>query len=304
MNKLFFVFLFCSVGVTDTKAQALMTVADVYNFNIGDIFVTQSGGVDTPPNYTRKTITNKYYDPTGDTLYYVYDQNSYQLCYPPPCTGLTTSYVDLVVSYTNLDDTLGAGLGVPPTSPCIDTAGFTGTWLYGNYYDTLYCNTLKTSILQMQGMPDLFDSCWYYFEPIWNLYAYGKGLGEIEHRYFDCTTDPDCGWRTFLVYYNKGIDSCGTMPQMADVNIGLLEFNTNNRISIYPNPGNDVLNLEYPVRSNPVQVQISDGLGKVVLQKQLTSSLGQFSVGHLAPGIHSIRVTDQHNVRTTKWIKQ
>src|SRR6185436_5808338 len=103
-------------------SQSLMTVREVYDYNIGDIFIGRWGsGVQYPPVISKTIITGKYYSSQLDTVFYVSDSYSFQ--WP----NLNDTVYNNLVYYTHLDDTVGTGLGakIHYWNPnCIDTVGY------------------------------------------------------------------------------------------------------------------------------------------------------------------------------------
>lgn len=293
MKKIYFFFFFCSIFVAEIKAQSLMTVAEIYDYNVGDIFVTRWGGYYAPPNHIKNTITNKYYNLAGDTLFYIFDQNTYQGCYPPPCTGYTSSSTNNIVSYSNLNDTIGKGLGVRPTSPCIDTNGYTGTWLDTTLYEPFYCNKLTTEINYIVGMPILFDTCWTYFEATWGYYYYSKGLGETRYYNDQCAFGGSfCQMGYYLEYYKKGNDSCGIMPLMSDY-VGITVYDINNKSSIYPNPFTSQTTISFSEEQKNTTIKITDVIGKEIMKLNFTGRQLTIDRAAMKSGIYFVQITDE-----------
>ena len=85
-----------------------MTVGQIYNYDIGDVYIRTVGGIYTPPTITTTTITNKYFSTFLDSVFYISNTTAYT---SPACStcvaNYDTSYND--TSYvTNLNDTVGA----------------------------------------------------------------------------------------------------------------------------------------------------------------------------------------------------
>jgi len=62
----FFVVLFVS-----GYSQEIMTIGQVFNFDIGDKYQYKSNLQNQPPNALTKEIIDKYYSPNSDTLFYL-----------------------------------------------------------------------------------------------------------------------------------------------------------------------------------------------------------------------------------------
>lgn len=73
-----------------------------------------------------------------------------------------------------------------------------------------------------------------------------------------------------------------------------------NKVAVYPNPANNVLNLTN-VKANST-ISIFDLNGKMVISKQATSN--SFDISELPVGIYSISIVDNEGSRTAKFVKQ
>lgn len=71
-------------------------------------------------------------------------------------------------------------------------------------------------------------------------------------------------------------------------------------IHIYPNPFDAYLEIDIP---GPVNCELIDGLGKVLLQKESFHG-GVLVTGHLEPGVYFLRLSDKGAVRTMKVLKE
>jgi hypothetical protein len=72
-------------------------------------------------------------------------------------------------------------------------------------------------------------------------------------------------------------------------------------IKVYPNPVNDLLNIE--LTSATAQVSIIDALGKVVLCKTIYQN-ATLNVSELAAGMYTIRIATETANKNIKLIKQ
>ncbi|HLC84004.1 MAG TPA: hypothetical protein VJI69_09240, partial [Bacteroidia bacterium] len=136
------------------KSQTLMTVEEIYDFNIGDIFQRSYTTYTGPPTIQKTTITSKYYSVALDTVFYTYDLYSYTApACGPPCTFFSYSTTGNIFAYTNLNDTIGDDYGAKPYDlSCIDSTGYTGTWHDSTYYDSSFCNKLITNLQWFDGV--------------------------------------------------------------------------------------------------------------------------------------------------------
>lgn len=106
MRKLLIISFFICTIVPLGFSQNYLTAGQVYNFNVGDIFETESGT--NPPQgvpiFGLTIVLGKWYSAHSDTVYYRDSVVSYSppVC-PPPCgSGAFSTSID-TVSYTNLN---------------------------------------------------------------------------------------------------------------------------------------------------------------------------------------------------------
>jgi hypothetical protein len=268
-----------------------MTVGEVYDYNIGDVFIRKVGGFSAPPTYVKWIITNKYFSGAADTVFYVSDNWSFTW----PST--TDSSFGNLFYYTDLNDTIGTGLGTKPDNIyCIDTNGYTGAWLDTVYYNPYICNVLTTRIAFMENGPILTDTCWWYFEPFWGHLEYSKGLGQNVFYYNTCSQGfPNCEVGNSLVYYKKGNDSCGTAPIMTAVEQNMEK----NILSLFPNPTHTNFSVD-----QTGELKVYDVAGRLVKEQIVSKVKAVIDCKDLQEGIYFVKVNDGEKVFTQKLIKQ
>ncbi len=76
-------------------------------------------------------------------------------------------------------------------------------------------------------------------------------------------------------------------------------------INIYPNPGNDKINISLPGNNTPVWFDMSDATGQTVIHTRLYNELSAVYPQNLPAGIYFYRVFDKEKViKSGKWIKR
>lgn len=75
-------------------------------------------------------------------------------------------------------------------------------------------------------------------------------------------------------------------------------------LEIYPNPAENMLNINLKNSSSKVIYQIIDMTGGLIEQNNLTAVSNQINVDNLAAGIYTIRVIDGNNVSVSNFIKK
>jgi hypothetical protein len=295
MKKLLLVF-FLSFSFF-SKAQPQMTYGEVYDYNIGDIYITRGESVppSSPPIYVKKTITNKYYSSLFDTVFYVYDYYSY---IPPACSLCSptiSSSAGNIIHYTNLNDTVGAGLGIVPQldGPCVDTAGYTGEWLDTIFYDSQFCNILTARIRWVDNGPYFIDTCFQCFECWPGFKDFGKGVGLKSYLYDQCASAGNGCFQTLqLIWYKKGSDSCGTAPIITSIAPEM----SNNSLTIFPNPSHDQFSVNLTG-----ELKIYDVTGRLV-QSQTVSRKQETVHCKLNAGLYFVTVADGAKLFTQKLV--
>ena len=76
-------------------------------------------------------------------------------------------------------------------------------------------------------------------------------------------------------------------------------------INIYPNPGNDKINISLPGNNTPVWFDMSDATGQTVIHTRLYNELSVVYPQNLPAGIYFYRVYDEEKViKSGKWVKR
>jgi hypothetical protein len=96
------------------------------------------------------------------------------------------------------------------------------------------------------------------------------------------------------------VSSFGNGMKVGDMTTtGVVNFSDEkDKIIIYPNPANDILNIENP--NGYREVKISDALGKIFLQKNLFDLNTSINIGDLPKGIYFLSVLNKQGELTTK----
>jgi hypothetical protein len=77
----------------------------------------------------------------------------------------------------------------------------------------------------------------------------------------------------------------------------------NSKVSAYPNPVKDLLNINMSVAGN--DIQLFNSRGSLVMQTKTFGTNSQLNVSHLAPGLYLVKISkDGRLVSQLKVIKQ
>lgn len=223
MKRFLVILLIVSLSAT-IAAQELMTIGEVFDFEIGDEFQTSGNCPGQTPNADRITIIDKYYSMESDSIFYVQNHNSYstQIDNMNNLEYHFWSRTDTVL-YTNLD----SSITYYDRWFSYDTSMF--------MYDTIneisiqYCNTLING----------FNCAGNYFEPITIKRLFGKGLGLVRDYYWNI---PDYSeFDNKLFYYKKNEISCGEPDKLY---VTVAEEQENPEIRVFPNPASKFFSVE------------------------------------------------------------
>jgi hypothetical protein len=303
MKKKILLVLF-SFSLSGIKSQSLMTVGEIYDFDMGDVFITKAGGYNSPPTYEKKIITNRYYSAMSDTVFYNYVAYYYTPAACQTCNPVYDTTYGATMFYTNLTYTVGAGLGVKThylNGNCIDTTGYTGVWVDTVYYNPNFCNRQTVVIMRLENGPFLIDSCYSYFEPFYGYEEYGKGIGQKSQYYNSCSGGNfNCEQGVFLLYYKKGSDSCGTAPLMSYVN----ELKNKPSFKIFPNPLSTETNISFFEEQINSVITVTNIIGEEVLKLNFSGRVLTLEKIILKSGIYFVGVNDRKGFYSSKLIVQ
>jgi hypothetical protein len=271
--KILILTLFSAISLC-SYSQDLMTIGEVFDFNIGDKFHYRLPPESVPPAIDRITITGKSYSTDGDTVFYVRYHDSYWTevdwdTFPPQLLYHFYTETD-TVSYTDLDSLISF----------YDT-GFQCDTMYFEcdssiYNSTEYCNRLINGYYVAENE----------FEPEIYQKEYGRGIGWVWNYYYSSSSlPPGVQWDSRLFYFQKdGID-CGT-PDTMTVSTPELESGLD-LISIYPNPAHDFIYISIPLKIGEITFTLTDLSGREILRESLNSrSNNKIQISSYHPGIY------------------
>lgn len=143
------------------------------------------------------------------------------------------------------------------------------------------------------------------FEKIGTQKAIGK---TTTNSYYQFTDESAYTLKTAVIYYRlKSIDNDGkyTYSNVVAVRIGEKQV-----VNVYPNPATNYINVEVTnTNSNNTKntIQIIDYLGRVVYEKQVTTSVGtqtyNVNVSKLAKGNYVLMLKNEFDVKVSSFIK-
>ena len=238
-------------------AQISYTKANVYNYEVGDLFQYFFWHPEGSTS-TQRDVVDKYYSASEDTVYYV----NHILKMHYNASGYTyEDYVDTVF-FTDLNSMVGN----------------LGTVSYTKY-------TCNDSVIQY------YTPAEYVFPT--KTEQYGIGIGKVYAQYeYEGEISYDITYHD-LTYYNKGDSVCGTYnPSYETININ--EFEKEKDFIIYPNPANSYAVVESS-KLMVESVDVYDVMGKLVKSFSLNDANDSFKidVSDLQSGIYFLKVGEQ-----------
>ncbi|WP_445717727.1 LamG-like jellyroll fold domain-containing protein [Flavobacterium sp.] len=207
-------------------------------------------------------------------------------------TNVLNATINYVFHYGNSAN--GNGLAFRPTTTLyfanaganLETAdtNTNNTWIhYVCTYDGTTAKVYKNGVLFSSGVKA--------FNTINNLNYFKLGLTESNgYNYFNGAIDD-------LKIYNWALNATEISSLYTNNTLTSENFNLNNlEVALYPNPVNDILNIETALDIQTVEFYNIQG------QKVLSSNQKQINVSDLAAGMYMVRIQDADNNIATKKI--
>ena len=263
------------------SGQELMTIGEVFNYEISDEFHFTSSLDEQPPNADRITIIDKYYSINGDTVNYVEFHNSYwtTINNEPPYLTYHFWTDTVTVKYFDLDSSI-------------------------YYYDIGFQD--DTSIFYSEYFCDsLINMCEYTvgggFEPDFYRNSYGHGIGQVgEYMEYGGVMDPAVN--TNLFYYKKNGVECGT-PDTTLVGIN----NNNERSSkfeIFPNPVKSNVFIRANNSIENFELFLFNSRGRQIYNNAFFGDKNEISMKNFDQGVYFLEIINDGEIQTFKIIKE
>ncbi len=268
-------FLLALFSITIGFSQTYLTNGQVYDFNVGDIVQGQhgsSGAIGGPPTYETRTVIEKVFSSTHDTIFYTIKRDFYKL---PACATCSPIFSHDTIILTVKD--LELPLMHANYTNCLNTK------------DTLYMGYCNKLVWEMH--PVSVDS--FCFEPTTHTTMYIKGVGGPFYSKYE-PQGPLHSWFS-LTYYKKNLDSCGLLSTTIEEDNALVS-----KVELYPNPAKDIIQ----VKSAEIFVsyKIVDLTGKVCgVAKLMNNSI---DVSDLKTGLYLVYLYTSDYFMVTRKIQK
>jgi hypothetical protein len=93
----------------------------------------------------------------------------------------------------------------------------------------------------------------------------------------------------------NGCSGSASLTLTVDGCLGIEELEAS--ISVYPNPTNGLVTIQFDQFQGDYQIELIDAFGKVIEQKQSTSSETMIDLSNYATGVYTIKIaSDEFNV--------
>jgi hypothetical protein len=272
-----FIFLF----FINTYAQLTLTVGQVYNYNIGDVFQYNYTPSSTSPTYITDTVISKTISTSLDTVKYTYKRYSYKLPSCMSCSAIVSSstysnsYHSLSspFSYSNLSD-CGFSIILPCVKDTIIASGFCGK----KTFKSQWVGVPSPSVISVYTINDANFS-----EGLGQTYLFIEHIGNFDPSY------------TNMIYYNKSGITCGTYA------VGINEI-VINKFLLFPNPTNSTLTiLDEQNDFKNSTIEIKNNFGQTVMLIPFSNNI---DISYLLPGMYYLSIQGNSNYKPIKFLKK
>jgi hypothetical protein len=190
-----------------------------------------------------------------------------------------------------LDESFGHGFHVIN----VKVTDSTGCFAYSNYFANLNLNVDTTVTKSENTLTSSLSEAQYQWL---NCYAgYAKIIGETGQSFTPIING------SFAVEVTK--DGCIDTSSCHKVIItGILENTFGDKLTVFPNPTEGKINIEFGETLNEIDISVSDALGKSLLNENYSNSSSiNLSINHPA-GIYFIRIRSGDKYALVKVVRQ
>ncbi len=118
------------------------------------------------------------------------------------------------------------------------------------------------------------------------------------------TLNTVCVWETPFPPGGVSIDTTNS-PNVnftTDCAVGVLDaYIESSKIDIYPNPSDDIINIEIEIINNAI-IEIYNASGNLIFSNELNSMIQKIDVSGFSEGIYIVKIKQEHNVKVEKLI--
>ncbi len=269
------------ISIFSINANAQLTVGQVYNYNVGDVFQYNYTPSSTSPTYITDTVISKTISTGLDTVKYTYKRYSYKLPSCMSCSAIVSSstysnsYHSLSspFTYSNLSN-CGFSIILPCVKDTIIASGFCGK----KTFKSQWIGVASPSVVSVYTINDASFS-----EGLGQTYLYIEHIGNFDPSY------------TNMVYYNKSGITCGTYV------VGINEI-VINKFLLFPNPINSTLTiLDEQNDFKNSTIEIKNNFGQTVMLIPFSNNI---DLSNLVSGMYYLSIQGISAYKPIKVIKQ
>jgi len=280
-------------------SQEILTIREVFDFNINDEFHFTDNEGYRPPNARRIKVLDKFLSTNLDTISYKLFYDVYSSEYNSQLDRLVYNFDTLtdIVIYANLDSSIYTYYTDLSYNKLLENQ--LADSLYSFDYDSINLLNQELCDVRTNG----YDIQIGEFEPSFYHIEFSKGLGETFNELIEGSSGSDHPlFSNRLFYYKKGEITCGIPDNRT--NTGFTNTFSLKDIKIYPNPTSEFLNIQIQKPISNLVIGIIDSSGKKILTTKFTNEDNGIDISDLTPGIYiltCITENEIHNFRIFKY---
>jgi hypothetical protein len=279
-------------------SQDVLTIREVFDFNINDEFHFIDNEGIRPPNAERIKVIEKYTSVNNDTIFYKLYYDTYSSVYHEKIDDLVyhfgTSNKD--VYYTNLDSSVYCYYDFLNYNKLLEQQMSDSSFIFD--YDSIQYLNEELCDAQVDGVWARIGE----FEPNYFHAEFCKGLGIIFDEYVELSSGSSLPlYSKKLFYYKKGNLSCG-VPD-STTNTGLHGQYVVDEIGIYPNPTSERITIISSDNPKSKLVTLSNISGQILIRSRMSDNFLTMDLSTLKPGIYFLSVSMDTKLITRKIIK-
>ena len=266
------------------QAQELMSIGEVFNFEVGDEFHRRSEMPQAMANGDRMTIIDKYYAVDSDTVFYVEQHYTYwsELSWEggEPHLVYHYGYHENTIFYTNLN----APIPEYDDGFLLDQQSYTSS---------LLCDSLINACSYEVG-PGFGND---YFSR-----EYGKGLGLVSAFHSTGMNGGETLLDDKLFYYKKNGFTCGS-PDLTGVSVEQIAGKESGFV-IFPNPAQSEIHLINKSTTRSYAFYLIDERGRTISTGVSSAAEQILPLGNYRSGIYFLMIRFDGKYTTLKVIKE
>jgi len=272
----FLILLIVPFSLSALNAQDTLTIAEIFDFSVGDEFHTEesgSSGIDGYDENNIRIVVDKYYSDSNDTIFYVYNRTKY-FANPNNPFGTTSQFLD-TVAITGLDSFLPIGNGY------IDSV-----YSAPNYFNGRQANS--TNFYEKVQLSYILST----------HKTYVEGCGNTEYHYYSLSGDTYSSMDRYMVYFKKGEEEYGEPLVLSTDEIGY------GNLKLFPNPTAQFLSWTNETENRTVNKVVIQTHNGQTLKEISSFTENKIDLTDLKPGLYVVNLFLEEGTITRRIIKE